>query len=115
MAPCPFDHGADAPGLEGLTALVAVSGIFQSGAECSVAQAAGAPLGKKRRSAKRCDVGSIGRRYRHPGLLKLGCGDVYGVRYHCRDLGGNRARSHVADQLSRDDSLLVGLMAIHSA
>jgi hypothetical protein len=47
MAPCPFDHGADAPGVEGLTALVAVSGIFQSGAECSVAQAAGAPLGKK--------------------------------------------------------------------
>src|SRR5262245_50154951 len=75
-------------GIEGLTALVAVSGIVQPGAECSVAQAAGLPfalrrrspaepissvpghpLGKKRRSAKRCDVGAIGRRYRHPGLL----------------------------------------------
>ena len=34
---------------------------------------------------------------------------------HYGDLGGSRARSHVADQLSRDVSLSAGLMAIHSA
>ena len=34
---------------------------------------------------------------------------------HYGDLGGSRVRSHVADQLSRDVSLLAGLMAIHSA
>jgi hypothetical protein len=31
------------------------------------------------------------------------------------DLGRSRARSHVANQLSRDVSLLAGPMAIHSA
>jgi uncharacterized protein (DUF1330 family) len=34
---------------------------------------------------------------------------------HYGDLGGSRARSHVADQFSRDVSLLAGRIAIHSA
>jgi hypothetical protein len=39
-----FDHGADTPWVEGLTALVAVAAVLQPGADFTVAEASGFAL-----------------------------------------------------------------------